>query len=80
MGGGANNQNNGNGGNDLSSICNFADISPQSCFHMTLNEESPANGITPKSGTNMICNEAFVYRDEAIPFITVKEETSKCTE
>ena len=59
-------------GNDLSSICNYADISPPSGF---MCEESSLAGNTPKS--NFICSEAFAYRDEAIPFITVSEESSK---
>ena len=39
---------------------------------------TPQSNATPKN--NFICGEAFAYRDEAIPFITVSEETSKCTD
>ena len=55
--------------NDLSSICNFADASPPSNF---MCEESMVE-TTPKN----ICSEAFAYRDEAIPFITITEDSSK---
>ena len=53
---------------DLSSICNYNDY----------------EGVTPTSKitgeTSMMADEqAFEYRDEAIPFITIDEETSKWT-
>ena len=68
--------------NDMSSICNYMDVSPQSGFMYDENSlatlTTPQSNSTPKN--NFICGEAFAYRDEAIPFITVSEETSKCTE
>lgn len=55
--------------NDLSSICNFEDASTPS---IVMCEESMVETI-PKN----ICSEAFAYRDEAIPFITITEDSSK---
>jgi len=56
--------------NDLSSICNYAD------------ETTPSHngGATPQGEKSMMCIEdtKFDYRDEAIPFITIDENTSKC--
>ena len=55
------------------------DVSPPSgimCDENSLACATPQSNATPKS--NFICGEAFAYRDEAIPFITVSEETSKC--
>ena len=58
--------------NDLSSICNYADATCSPSAFMC--EESPV-GDTIKGTT--FCSEAFAYRDEAIPFITVNEESSR---
>ena len=59
-------------GMDLSSICNYADESTPKMKQEQ--EQFPGSIIRANS---QICSEEFAYRDEAIPFITVSEETSK---
>ena len=66
----------GSSKNDMSSICNYGEDSTPS--------GSPATGAAAAhteeaDHQNIICSKAFAYRDEAIPFITIHEESSKLT-
>lgn len=59
--------------NDMSSICNFGEDS-------TPNYSPATNSMRPTAELDyneIFGAEAFAYRDEAIPFITIDEDSSK---